>query len=231
MTRRRLTAGLHNFEPKQQPKNWKNATAQGQSASQAKGKTKASRQSGSEPGEEDKAGDTQWAVPADYQVPLTRMEDDLQEAVKGLIFRGLNCRRRSVKRRAPLQIASCLHRSWTDAALAEVARKRAFAQLHDPSDYLQSHVVARILAAEDVGERLDLIACLETAAEHGHPALAEEACRHLEALKYEPKAGHRADAEFTPPSWSEGFGVGELRLDAEFGIPQFLTLTTRTNSQ
>lgn len=208
----RAQAAAEKLEKMQQPK----AKAQ----AKPKGKTKASRQSGSEPGEEDKAGDTQWAVPADYQVPLTRMEDDLQEAVKGPDLSWLElppqeCEEEGSPPDSELSTQELDRMQRWQKLLAN----GLFAQLHDPSDYLQSHVVARILAAEDVGERLDLIACLETAAEHGHPALAEEACRHLEALKYEPKAGHRADAEFTPPSWSEGVGVGELRLDAEFGIP------------
>jgi len=208
----RAQAAAEKLEKMQQPK----AKAQ----AKPKGKTKASRQSGSEPGEEDKAGDTQWAVPADYQVPLTRMEDDLQEAVKGPDLSWLElppqeCEEEGSPPDSELSTQELDRMQRWQKLLAN----GLFAQLHDPSDYLQSHVVARILAAEDVGERLDLIACLETAAEHGHPALAEEACRHLEALKYEPKAGHRADAEFTPPSWSEGVGVGELRLDAELGIP------------
>ena len=52
--------------------------------------------------------------------------------------------------------------------------------LKDPSDYLRSHVIARLMAAEDAQQDVDLPTILEEAAEQGHPTLAEEACRQLE---------------------------------------------------
>lgn len=93
-----------------------------------------------------------------------------------------------------------------------------FQPLSEPSAYLQSYVVARKMAAQDNGEDQDLPSCLEEAAERGHPALAEEATKHLEDMKYEPKARRKAGAEFSPPEWRDGIGHVTLHLDPKFGI-------------
>lgn len=93
-----------------------------------------------------------------------------------------------------------------------------FQPLQALSDYLQSHVVARVLSAQDAGQERSLIQCLEDAVERGHPAPAEEATRHLEEMRYEPKAGHRADAEFSPPEWTGSVGLGQLHFDPKYQI-------------
>ena len=63
--------------------------------------------------------------------------------------------------------------------------------LEDPSEYLQSHLIARFLDAEDRGEKPDLLLYLEQAAEEGHPSLVEEACLQLAHLQPDAsKAGH-----------------------------------------
>ena len=52
-----------------------------------KGKPKSKAKAGHEPegggDDEDKAGEPDWEVPEDYRVPLTQLEADLEEAVKG----------------------------------------------------------------------------------------------------------------------------------------------------
>lgn len=46
--------------------------------------------------------------------------------------------------------------------------------LENPSDYLTSHVIARLINALEAGQELSIETCLEDAAEHGHPSLTEE---------------------------------------------------------
>ena len=183
----------------------------------SKAKSKAKTEKGEEPAaEEDKAGELQWEAPEDYQGPLTQLETDLQEAVQGPDASWLAMPAQPTEEEAAP--------AWNDQTSEEQERilrwKRmekegALRDLKDPSDYLHAHVVARLMAAEDQGQQITLSQCLEEAAEQGHPALAEEACRHLEHLKFEPKAGHRPDAEFSALNWESGIGHGELQLHGE----------------
>ena len=163
--------------------------------------------------EEDKVGNTQWVAPEDYDIPLTHLETDLQEAVQGPDEGWLRIPSQPTEQEAAP--------AWDDQSQEERERlkrwksleeKGVLAALESPTDYLRSHVIARMMAAQDEGYELELNRCLEDAAEHGHPALSKEAGRQLELLKHEPKAGHQADVEFTPITWDEGIGHGLLNF-------------------
>ena len=57
-----------------------------QPSKKAKAKPKPKAKAGKEAegkAEEDKVGNTQWVAPEDYDIPLTHLETDLQEAVQG----------------------------------------------------------------------------------------------------------------------------------------------------
>lgn len=192
------------------------AKAEHDEKKQAKGKPKpkAKTKAGKEAEPEARAGDTQWEVPEDYAVPLTALEADLQEAVEGLDPIWLQ-----VPEREAEQEPEPLEEQQSPEELERISRWKAIEAsgslrpLEPYSDYLKSHVVARLMEAEDKKQELTLALCL--AVEEGHPALAEEACKVLADINHVPKAGHRSDAEFTPPKWAEGVGVGELQLSGE----------------
>ena len=182
-----------------------------------RGKPKSKAKAGHEPegggDDEDKAGEPDWEVPEDYRVPLTQLEADLEEAVKGPDPGWLE-----VPRREPLCSDPRDEEALSDEERSRIQRWKTLEAsgvlqaLKDPSDYLRSHVIARLMAAEDAQQDVDLPTILEEAAEQGHPTLAEEACRQLEGLEHTPKAGHKADAEFEPLVWEGEVGRGSLKL-------------------
>lgn len=174
-----------------------------QPKNKAKAKPKPKARAGKGDSDE-KAGQPDWEVPEDFQVPLTQLEEDLEEAAQG-------------PDPAWLEVPSHEHRPEAEPNPEQLSTEEQerlikwrkllegglFQPLKEPSEYLQSHVVARILAAEDSQQECDLLLCLEEAVERGRPALAEEATRHLEDLKHDPKAGHKAHAEFSVPTWTD----------------------------
>ena len=187
-----------------------------QPSKKAKAKPKPKAKAGKEAegkAEEDKVGNTQWVAPEDYDIPLTHLETDLQEAVQGPDENWLRIPSQPTEQEAAP--------AWDDQSQEERERLKRWKSLEEkgvltaldsPTDYLRSHVIARMMAAQDEGYELELNRCLEDAAEHGHPALSKEAGRQLELLKHEPKAGHQADVEFTPITWDDGIGHGLLNF-------------------
>ena len=182
----------------------------------AKPKPKGKAKAGKDEDKEARAGESQWEVPEDYAVPLTRMEEDLNEAVQGPDPTWLEVPDRQAEQEPePSQGEQSEEELQRKQRWEKLEASGSLEPLRESSDYLHSHVVARMLDAEDRGEKLPLATCLEEAAELGHPALAEEACQILTTMNHVPKAGHQADAEFTPPKWTEGMGVGELLLHGQ----------------
>ena len=180
-----------------------------------KAKPKAKAKAGKEEAqvEDDEAGNVQWEVPEDYTGPLTRLEADLGEAVQGPEKKWLDPPPQQTE-----EEPSPATDEQSEEELRRLAKWKALEEkgvldgLENPSDYLKSHVIARLINALEAGQELSIETCLEDAAEHGHPSLAEEACKQLEALKYQPKAGHRSDAEFSVLTWIGDVGHGQLTL-------------------
>lgn len=150
--------------------------------------------------------------------PRNQLEEDLEEAVKSPDTAWLEVPSHTTTQEEATEEELALQEKTLFERWRHLLDSGLFQPLQAPSDYLQSHVVSKVLHAQDLGQERTLTQCLEEAVERGHPALAEEATRHLEELKYEPKAGHKADAEFSPPDWSEGVGKGKLHFDPKFQI-------------
>jgi len=97
--------------------------------------------------------------------------------------------------------------------LDELEEAGAFAELEGMSDYLQSHIRARVLNEALEGKEIGVEAILLEATEQGARELAEEARSVLE------KAGHQVGREDTPhaawiggPTWDRGKGYGTGRF-------------------
>ncbi len=102
------------------------------------------------------------------------------------------------------------------AALEKLEESGTFASINNCSDYLQSHVRARILNAILAGENLSTEAVLLEATEQGCAELATEAATQLDTREAVGaiETGQGLTAEVGPVTWSKekGYGTGTITV-------------------
>ena len=151
----------------QQSKQQDGGKPEGKSKAKAKAKAKAGKA---------KAG---WQLPPDFQGPLTVMEKELNEVGLGPdLSWHTSFRPGQVTDDTPIQDPTATERL---RIYREILEEGLLAPLAAFTPYLQSHVAARLVNARLDGTPLTLQEVLVTAADEGHPHLAQEAQACLEA--------------------------------------------------
>ena len=150
-------------------------TAEGKAKAKAKAKAK----------EKTKAG---WLIPEEYAGPVTQLEEELGDLALGpdhswhQSFRqASHIDQQPVGGDEPSQRLECLQQLKDQGHLAP---------LQGCSTYLQAHVTSCLVNARLAGEdSLQVAEVLQYAVDNGHPQLAEEASRVLDAITPDEKAG------------------------------------------
>ena len=170
------------------------ATAQGKAKAHPKAKAK------------DKAG---WAVPEDYQGPVTQLEHELGNLAEGPDYSWHQ------QFRHDTEVTSVQAGTAEAQKRKEVYEKlladKKLAPLAGCSDHLHSHVASHFVNAEMQGKVVQLSDILTQAIDYGHPQLAEEAQEVWSAIGV--KAGlnlPEPEARFDTFVWTEGVGKGQM---------------------
>ena len=181
------------------------ATAQGKAKAHPKAKAK------------EKAG---WAVPEDYQGPVTQLEHELGNLAEGPDYSWHQQFRQDTEVTA-VQAGTDEAQKRKDAYEKLLASKK-LAPLSGCSDHLHSHVASHFVNAEMQGRVLQLSEILTQAIDYGHPQLAEEAQEVLSSIGV--KAGlilPEPEACFGTFVWAEGVGKGQMTFSHPLwdGVP------------
>ena len=181
------------------------ATAQGKAKAHPKAKAK------------DKAG---WAVPEDYQGPVTQLEHELGNLAEGPDYSWHQQFRKDTEV-TTVQASTDEARKRKEVYEKLVASKK-LAPLTGCSDHLHSHVASHFVNAEMQGKGVQLSDILTQAIDYGHPQLAEEAQEVLSSIGV--KAGlilPEPEARFDTFVWTEGVGKGRITFNHPLweGVP------------
>ena len=181
------------------------ATAQGKAKAHPKAKAK------------DKAG---WAVPEDYQGPVTQLEHELGNLAEGPDYSWHQQFRKDTEVTS-VQAGTDEARKRKEVYERLVASKK-LAPLDGCSDHLHSHVASHFVNAEMQGRVVQLAEILTQAIDYGHPQLAEEAQEVLSSIGV--KAGlilPEPEARFGTFAWTEGVGKGQMTFNHPLweGVP------------
>ena len=181
------------------------ATAQGKAKAHPKAKAK------------EKAG---WAVPEDYQGPVTQLEHELGNLAEGPDYSWHQQFRQNTEVTA-VQAGTEEAQKRKDAYEKLLASKK-LAPLAGFSDHLHSHVASHFVNAEMQGRVAQLSEILTQAIDYGHPQLAEEAQEVLSSIG--AKAGlnlPEPEACFGTFVWAEGVGKGQMTFSHPLweGVP------------
>ena len=171
-------------------------TAQGKAKAHPKAKAK------------DKAG---WAVPEDYQGPVTQLEHELGNLAEGPDY-SWHQQFRQDTGVTTVQAGTAEAQKRKEVYEKLLASKK-LAPLAGCSDHLHSHVASHFVNAEMQGKVVQLSDILTQAIDYGHPQLAEEAQEVLSSIG--AKAGlnlPEPEARFDPFTWTEGVGRGQMTL-------------------
>ena len=175
------------------------ATAQGKAKARPKAKAK------------EKAG---WAVPEDYQCPVTQLEHELGNLTEGPDYSWHHQFRQDTEITA-VQAGTGEAQKRRDAYEKLLSSKK-LAPLSGCSDHLHSHVASHFINAGMQGREVQLAEVLTQAIDYGHPQLAEEAQEVLSSLG--AKTGltlPEPEAHFDAFTWAEGIGKSQIT----FGHP------------
>ncbi|CAE7858626.1 unnamed protein product, partial [Symbiodinium necroappetens] len=181
------------------------ATAQGKARAHPKAKAK------------EKAG---WAVPEDYQGPVTQLEHELGNLAEGPDHSWHQQFRQDTEVTA-VQAGTDEAQKRKDVYEKLLASKK-LAPLSGCSDHLHSHVASHFVNAEMQGRVVQLSEILTQAIDYGHPQLAEEAQEVLSSIGV--KAGlilPEPEACFGTFVWAEGVGKGQMTFSHPLweGVP------------
>ena len=181
------------------------ATAQGKAKAHPKAKAK------------DKAG---WAVPEDYQGPVTQLEHELGNLAEGPDYSWHQQFRKDTEVTS-VQAGADEAQQRREAYEKLIASKK-LAPLAGCSDHLHSHVASHFVNAEMQGRVAQLAEILTQAIDYGHPQLAEEAQEVLSTIGV--KAGlilPEPEARFDTFAWIEGVGKGRMTFSHPLweGVP------------
>ena len=181
------------------------ATAQGKAKAHPKAKAK------------DKAG---WAVPEDYQGPVTQLEHELGNLAEGPDYSWHQQFRQDTEVTS-VQAGTDEAQKRKEAYEKLLASKK-LAPVAGCSDHLHSHVASHFVNAEMQGRVVQLAEILTQAIDYGHPQLAEEAQEDLSSIGV--KAGlilPEPEACFDTFAWTEGVGKGRMTFSHPLweGVP------------
>ena len=172
------------------------ATAQGKAKAHPKAKAK------------DKAG---WAVPEDYQGPVTQLEHELGNLAEGPDYSWHQQFRKDTEVTSVQAGTDDNEARKRREAYEKLLASKKLAPLAGCSDHLHSHVASHFVNAEMQGRVVQLTEILTQAIDYGHPQLAEEAQEVLSSIGV--KAGlilPEPEARFDTFAWAEGVGKGRM---------------------
>ena len=181
------------------------ATAQGKAKAHPKAKAK------------EKAG---WAVPEDYQGPVTQLEHELGNLAEGPDYSWHQQFRQDTEV-TTVQAGTDEAQKRKDAYEKLLASKK-LASLSGCSDHLHSHVASHFVNAEMQGRVVQVSEILTQAIDYGHPQLADEAQEVLSSIGV--KAGlilPEPEACFGTFVWAGGVGKGQMTFSHPLweGVP------------